>query len=68
MGAFLAKPVTDKSKGLILAFFSLDTNILPLVTGKGDTYTYGGCSMQGWRVDMEDAHTTEVFFVHNFKH
>lgn len=43
MGAFLAKPVTEKSK----------------VTGKGDTYTYGGCSMQGWRVDMEDAHTHE---------
>jgi len=43
----LAKPVTEKSK----------------VTGKGDTYTYGGCSMQGWRVDMEDAHTHESSLV-----
>jgi len=43
MGAFLAKPVTDKVK----------------VSGKGESFTYGGCSMQGWRVDMEDAHTVE---------
>lgn len=43
----MAKPVTEKSK----------------VTGKGDTYTYGGCSMQGWRVDMEDAHTHESSLV-----
>ena len=62
MGAFLAKPVTEKSKGLnlISTLFLFDHK--KKVTGKGDTYTYGGCSMQGWRVDMEDAHTHEVFF------
>jgi len=43
MGAFLAKPVTEKHT----------------VNGKGEGYSYGGCSMQGWRVDMEDAHTHE---------
>lgn len=43
MGAFLGKPKTDKE----------------LVSGEGEDFKYGGCSMQGWRVEMEDAHTTE---------
>ena len=27
--------------------------------GEGEKLKYGGCSMQGWRIDMEDAHTVE---------
>lgn len=50
MGAFLAKPVTEKVQ----------------VSGSGKDFKYGGCSMQGWRVDMEDAHTTEPHLtIHN---
>lgn len=44
MGAFLAKPKTEKNTD----------------SGEGNGLKYGLCSMQGWRVDMEDAHTTVV--------
>jgi len=44
MGAFLAKPKTEKNTD----------------KGEGNGIRYGLCSMQGWRVDMEDAHTTVV--------
>lgn len=44
MGAFLAKPKTEKNTD----------------SGEGNGIKYGLCSMQGWRVDMEDAHTTVV--------
>lgn len=41
MGAFLDKPKTDKHNE----------------GGVGNTLRYGLSSMQGWRVEMEDAHT-----------
>lgn len=44
MGAFLAKPNTEQTTH----------------KGEGNGMKYGLCSMQGWRVDMEDAHTTVV--------
>ncbi|KAL5268790.1 hypothetical protein ACHWQZ_G002589 [Mnemiopsis leidyi] len=42
MGAFLDKPITDKTSG----------------QGSGNGLRYGHSSMQGWRMTMEDAHTT----------
>lgn len=42
MGAFLDKPKTEKYN----------------CCGEGNGLSYGLSSMQGWRVDMEDAHTT----------
>lgn len=42
MGAFLDKPITDKTSG----------------QGSGNGLKYGHSSMQGWRMTMEDAHTT----------
>lgn len=44
MGAFLNKPKTEKNTDI----------------GEGNGIKYGLCSMQGWRIDMEDAHTTVV--------
>ncbi|CAF1117109.1 unnamed protein product [Rotaria sordida] len=41
MGQFLEKPKTEKHN----------------ISGKNDDLRYGLGSMQGWRVDMEDAHT-----------
>ncbi|CAH1127418.1 unnamed protein product [Ceutorhynchus assimilis] len=41
MGAFLDKPKTDKFQE----------------SGEGNGLRYGVASMQGWRVEMEDAHT-----------
>jgi len=41
MGAFLDKPITDKSSG----------------QGEGNGLRYGYSSMQGWRMTMEDAHS-----------
>lgn len=51
MGAFLAKPKTEKNTDI----------------GEGNGIKYGLCSMQGWRVDMEDAHTTAVSLGDNLK-
>jgi len=42
MGQFLERPITDKSSG----------------QGEGNGLQYGYSSMQGWRMSMEDAHTT----------
>jgi len=44
MGAFLDKPKTEKHNE----------------GGTGNGLRYGLCSMQGWRVEMEDAHTAVV--------
>ncbi|ESO87720.1 hypothetical protein LOTGIDRAFT_194163 [Lottia gigantea] len=44
MGAFLDKPKTDKHNE----------------EGIGNGLKYGLCSMQGWRVEMEDAHTAVI--------
>lgn len=44
MGAFLDKPLTDKTTH----------------AGAGNDITYGLSSMQGWRTEMEDAHTAET--------
>ena len=41
MGAFLDKPKTEKHNS----------------RGEGNNLRYGLSSMQGWRVEMEDAHT-----------
>uniref|UniRef100_UPI00398EC959 protein phosphatase 1B-like n=1 Tax=Pristiophorus japonicus TaxID=55135 RepID=UPI00398EC959 len=41
MGAFLDRPKTEKQND----------------HGEGNGIRYGLCSMQGWRVEMEDAHT-----------
>ena len=40
MGAFLDSPITDKNSEL----------------GENEICSWGLCSMQGWRTDMEDAH------------
>lgn len=42
MGAFLEKPKTEKSSHL----------------EHGANLSYGLSAMQGWRIDMEDAHTS----------
>lgn len=48
MGAFLDKPKTEKHNE----------------GGVGNQLRYGLCSMQGWRVEMEDAHTAVVSIPH----
>ena len=40
MGAFLDSPITEKNPE----------------TGQNEICSWGLCSMQGWRTDMEDAH------------
>lgn len=44
MGAFLDKPKTDKF----------------LENGEGNGIRYGVASMQGWRMEMEDAHMAKT--------
>ncbi|KAF7265176.1 protein phosphatase alphabet [Rhynchophorus ferrugineus] len=44
MGSFLDKPKTDKFEQC----------------GEGNGLRYGVCSMQGWRVEMEDAHMVKT--------
>lgn len=48
MGAFLDKPKTEKHSA----------------HGEGNALRYGLSSMQGWRVEMEDAHTAVVGLPH----
>lgn len=48
MGAFLDKPITTKHTE----------------TGEGQGMRYALSSMQGWRVDMEDAHTVQLSHPH----
>ncbi|XP_020316753.1 protein phosphatase 1B isoform X1 [Oncorhynchus nerka] len=48
MGAFLDKPKTEKHNA----------------HGEGNNLRYGLSSMQGWRVEMEDAHTATVGLPH----
>ncbi|CAL8078880.1 unnamed protein product [Calicophoron daubneyi] len=51
MGAFLEKPKIDKVSE----------------SGAGNGVRYGLCSMQGWRVEMEDAHVARVELPGAFK-
>ncbi|XP_069881600.1 protein phosphatase 1B isoform X3 [Dipodomys merriami] len=51
MGAFLDKPKTDKHNA----------------HGAGNGLRYGLSSMQGWRVEMEDAHTAVVGIPHGLE-
>lgn len=51
MGAFLDKPKTDKQNK----------------GGMGNGLRYGLCSMQGWRVEMEDAHTAVIGLPYGLK-
>lgn len=44
MGAFLEKPKTEKAQE----------------SGSGNGIRYGLCSMQGWRIEMEDAHAAQA--------
>ncbi|RNA34283.1 phosphatase 1B isoform X2, partial [Brachionus plicatilis] len=44
MGSFLDKPKTDKSNE----------------SGEGNQLRYGVAAMQGWRIDMEDSHSSVV--------
>jgi serine/threonine protein phosphatase PrpC len=44
MGAFLDKPKTDKTNE----------------SGKGNDLKYGLAAMQGWRIEMEDAHSSFI--------
>ncbi|XP_026867369.2 protein phosphatase 1B [Electrophorus electricus] len=48
MGAFLDKPKTEKQNA----------------HGEGNSLRYGLSSMQGWRVEMEDAHTAAIGLPH----
>ncbi|CAL5218962.1 g716 [Coccomyxa viridis] len=41
MGAYLSAPVTEKASD----------------QGENETFRYGVCAMQGWRTEMEDAHS-----------
>lgn len=43
MGAFLDSPITDKNSEV----------------GSNEICSWGACSMQGWRTDMEDAHVAK---------
>ena len=52
MGAFLDKPKTDKHNE----------------KGVGNGLRYGLSSMQGWRVEMEDAHCAVLGLPHNLDH
>ena len=51
MGAFLDKPKTEKHNE----------------GGFGNGLRYGLCSMQGWRVEMEDAHTAVIGLPYGMK-
>lgn len=51
MGAFLDKPQVDKK----------------VLSGSGNGVKYAVSSMQGWRIDMEDAHTALVELPGNLK-
>ena len=51
MGAFLDKPKTEKHNA----------------HGAGNGLRYGLSSMQGWRVEMEDAHTAVVGIPHGLE-
>lgn len=51
MGGFLDKPNTEKSHE----------------QGGGNGLRYGVASMQGWRVEMEDAHSTITALPGEFK-
>lgn len=51
MGTFLDKPKTEKHNE----------------TGSGNGLHYGLSSMQGWRVEMEDAHTARIGLPHGLK-
>ncbi|XP_066480657.1 protein phosphatase 1B isoform X1 [Tiliqua scincoides] len=51
MGAFLDKPKTEKHNA----------------HGAGNSLRYGLSSMQGWRVEMEDAHTAVVGIPHGLE-
>nr|XP_033793327.1 protein phosphatase 1B isoform X2 [Geotrypetes seraphini] len=51
MGAFLDKPKTEKHNA----------------HGAGNSLCYGLSSMQGWRVEMEDAHTAVVGIPHGLE-
>ena len=51
MGAFLNKPKTEKSTS----------------SGTGKGFTYALSSMQGWRVEMEDAHCAKADLEGDFK-
>lgn len=51
MGAFLDKPKTEKQ----------------VSKGGGNGLTYGSSSMQGWRVEMEDAHCAVIGLPHGLK-
>lgn len=44
MGAYLSSPVVEKETD----------------DGENELYRYGAAAMQGWRVDMEDAHLTRL--------
>lgn len=44
MGIYLTKPNTDKNSS----------------KGENDQLKYGVSSMQGWRMQMEDAHITQI--------
>ena len=52
MGSFLDKPITDKH----------------CTGGQSDDFTWVVASMQGWRAEMEDAHTTLTFNVNGVSH
>jgi len=49
MGAYLDKPVTEKS----------------VFSGKGTDFSYTMASMQGWRIEMEDAHDVQMSLAHS---
>lgn len=51
MGAFLDKPKTEKE----------------ISRGEGNGLRFGVASMQGWRVEMEDAHTSKIGLTDHLK-
>lgn len=59
MGAFLDKPKTDKTndigKGNVINFGCIFNK-----ESKTQDFKYVVASMQGWRIDMEDAHQVQI--------
>ena len=49
MGAYLDAPKTEKE----------------IAKGSNEICSWGACEMQGWRVNMEDAHLAERITLHN---
>ena len=58
MGAFLDKPKTEKTNDTGVGRVNFINIFLNIIMFKD--YRYVVASMQGWRIDMEDAHHVQI--------